>query len=354
MSKLSGLLIVTSLMYVAASFGETSPKCPNEEGYYYKNYRLRNPTQGGFVSYEAAVDDETDNVFIAPTAAVCGSSSITGHVKIFGNAVVNNATISDNVKIKDDAQVIGATVSDNAVISGNAYVDSTDVVIRDKAQIQGHAKVTGDAVVGGTAIIGGYARITSGNYSKEIIKPGPSKDDVPPATKEEIARAKYIETTLDSLAQIENNFDRNDYASAKRYVEQYLGLFEEFFEKITSPDIEKLKGLMQLRKTADFSDIPSIDSKIKKLNLEISLLSSVKSKYHFIFTSDLAIFFENNKLRDTALRTEKVRIRSFIFGRTYAGSVDSERGAKQFATVANAESAISKGESDYKDIVYNW
>lgn len=179
MSILSGLLIATSLMYASISFGETSLSCPGESGYNYTNYRQRNPAKGGFVSNQAFVEDNTDNVFISPTAAVCGSSSVTGRVKIFGTAVINNATITGNVNIKDNARIIGANVSDDAIISGNAYIKGTDIIIREKAQVLGNAKITGDAIIGGTAIIGGYARISTGVYSTEIIKPGPQKGDTP-------------------------------------------------------------------------------------------------------------------------------------------------------------------------------
>lgn len=172
--SLSILLATISTNVFASS--SSSSSCPGESGFNYINYRQRNPTQGGFVSHQAYVED-VDNVFISPTAAVCGSSSITGSVKIFGTAIVKNATISGNVNIKDDAYIIGANVSEDAIISGKAYINGTDVIIRGKAQVSGNAIITGDAIIGGTSIAGGYARIFTGVYSTEIIKPGRTQDD---------------------------------------------------------------------------------------------------------------------------------------------------------------------------------
>ena len=350
MSKLSIYLALGLLSFATASLADTSPLCPNESGYFYKNYRQRNPTQGGFVSDQAFVEDEdTDNVFISPTAAVCGSSSITGSVKIFGTAVINNATISGNVNIKDNAKVTGANISDNAIISGNAYINSSEVIIREKAQVLGNAKITGDAIIGGNAIIGGYARINTGNYTTEVIRPPAGKDDIPDTTNpEEVARRNYFAQMKSNLATIEDNFNKYDTSSTI----QLLNLWEEYYTKVASPDINQLKYLLDQRKTADFSQISIIDSKIKQLNFEIGFLL-VSGRTHFgVFLSRIYNMLEENKLRDTALRLENMRIRFYVYSTTYAGTFDPSRGKNQSATIEDAESVIVR--SKYKDIVRNW
>jgi carbonic anhydrase/acetyltransferase-like protein (isoleucine patch superfamily) len=82
-----------------------------------RRYKRRNPTQGGFVSYQASVDD-TEELFIARTAAVCGGSNIQDSPKIFGTSVIRNAKISGSAEINCAAIVEnGAEVTDEARIT---------------------------------------------------------------------------------------------------------------------------------------------------------------------------------------------------------------------------------------------
>ncbi len=168
-----------------------------EDGYYFTNDRDRNPTQGGFVSYEADVQEGTD-VFIGPNAVILGSSSIQGRARIYGNAVVKDAEVIDRAKVYGDARVIGNVfVSGEAKIYGNAYVHTNEddelsvsgqakiygdaevtgnVEILDKAKIAGNAVVRGDAVVGGTAIVRGETVVETG----EVFEGTLETDATPP------------------------------------------------------------------------------------------------------------------------------------------------------------------------------
>jgi len=121
----------------------------SESGTTWVNYRARNPQKGGWVSYGASVDE---TVFIAPTAKVRNSASITGKARIYGSAVV-----------KDEAIVEG-----NARVYGNAIVGG-EAIVKGKAKISGHAKIGGDAVIDGNCIVKGYSVINSGHYSSGII-----------------------------------------------------------------------------------------------------------------------------------------------------------------------------------------
>lgn len=219
------LLLGLSINLVQA---ETSSSCPGEEGFYFTNYKRRNPTLGGFVSYQASVDD-TEELFIARTAAVCGGSNIQGSPKIFGTSVIRNAKVSGNAEINGSAKVEnGAEVTDEARItenaritgsvrvSGKAYVGgnaaifnhsendfaevtenarvtanaeiSGNSLIRGRARVMGQAKVFGDTVVEGSAMITGYARLSSGIISSGTLDPAEPKNEV--EAKDAVAKAK--------------------------------------------------------------------------------------------------------------------------------------------------------------------
>ncbi|MBI2519626.1 MAG: hypothetical protein HYV97_04390 [Bdellovibrio sp.] len=164
------------VLLVSVALAETSPLCPDEEGYYYTNYRIRNPQKGGFVSNESFVDDVTDNVFIGPKAAICGSSQISGRAKIYGNAIVKGAQVSesaqvyDNAVVENSATVLGeAKIYGDALVSGSVRVDKKAIVAGNAqvsnesednlVKVTDNARVTGDATVTENAVISGNARV---------------------------------------------------------------------------------------------------------------------------------------------------------------------------------------------------
>lgn len=182
---MQSLLMVSILLFANTSFASTSTssKCPGETGYYFINYKHRNPTQGGFVSNKADVQDTDDLMFIGPEAAVCGSSRVSGRARIFGEAVITNATIKDeaeisenatigrgavifgNAKIAGNARIFGSVeVSGNAVITESAFLYNDDseklVTVLGKARIAGSAVITDDATIEGAAKISGKARLS--------------------------------------------------------------------------------------------------------------------------------------------------------------------------------------------------
>lgn len=170
------------ILFSFNSLAATSPQCPGEEGYYFTNYKRRNPTQGGFVSNKADVQDTDEMIFIGPEVAICGSSRVSGRARIFGSSVIRSATVKDSAEISEDAVVSsGAEVSGNAKVSGKAVVsgfvevmedavvtDNASVVNSDserlarvsgKARVGGSARVTEDAVVEGSARVNGNAKL---------------------------------------------------------------------------------------------------------------------------------------------------------------------------------------------------
>lgn len=116
------LIFLSSMAFSALA--ATSTKCPGEQGYRYTNDRDRNPTPGGFVSNGAHVSEDS---FVAPTAAVCGSAMVTGS-RVLGVSVV-----------KGNAFVENSVLMGNAIIGGDAHVD--------KSHLRGfHHYTTGEIV----------------------------------------------------------------------------------------------------------------------------------------------------------------------------------------------------------------
>lgn len=201
----SGKMLILSLLVLASLPSAFAAPCNGESGYEYINYKHRNPTKGGFVSYNAFVDD-TDDVYIAPTATICGSSHVSDHARIYGTALIDGATvtgyaevfgqarvsdgaeISDNAKISENAQVSGsvrvygrttiagnskisnysqdyfAQVYDSARISGSAVITENAQVFGN-ARIFGNAAISGDASVSGNAVVSGYTKLSSGSMT---------------------------------------------------------------------------------------------------------------------------------------------------------------------------------------------
>jgi len=149
MKKTIVFLLATSITTSALAF--TDARCPGEDGYSFTNYKKRNPQVGGFVSSQADVVDD-DDVFIAPTAAICGSSSVRGGARIYGNAIVKDSEVYDRARIYGNAVVTDSEVFGEARISDN--VKLTNSVVSGSVYLQGWYKGTN-------------VTLNSGNYSAE-------------------------------------------------------------------------------------------------------------------------------------------------------------------------------------------
>jgi carbonic anhydrase/acetyltransferase-like protein (isoleucine patch superfamily) len=202
------VLALLEVTPIQSAYAAVSSLCPGESGYYYVNHKRRNPTQGGFVSDQAFVDD-TDYNFIAPTAAVCGSSKIEGNARIYGTAriikarvsgsaevfdnaiVADGAEITESAKVSGDAKVYGSVrvqgkghvggraqvwnssidnlvvISGDAIVSGDARI-TQDAQVTERARVMGNAKLDGDVLVRGSAVIRGYTKLSKGEVNAGI------------------------------------------------------------------------------------------------------------------------------------------------------------------------------------------
>lgn len=132
---LSAFLFLT----LSQTFAASSPRCPDESGYYYTNYNERgNPREGGFVSYTAFVDSTTE-VWVGKNAAVCGFAEVVGRARVMGNAVV-----------KGNAYVSGSnvTITGDAIVKGNVTVTSDN----GRTRIMGFTVLDGNGVYDGVTI----------------------------------------------------------------------------------------------------------------------------------------------------------------------------------------------------------
>jgi len=177
-----------------------------QSGYNWVNYRHRNPQTGGWVSYGSSIDED---VFIAPTAKVLNSASITGKSKIYGNAVIKDEAIVEN-----RARIYG-----NAIVGGEAIVSGN-------AKISGHANISGDCIIKGDVIIKGYTTLTKGTYTKGVINhPKPqslinAENSARIAEKNRLARLK-----ASSDAAIAKTTEYNKYMNTESQLQSLCNKF---------------------------------------------------------------------------------------------------------------------------------
>lgn len=247
---------------VSTAQAETSSQCPGEEGYFFVNYKHRNPTKGGFISNEADVQDTDDMIFIGPNVAICGSSRVSGRARIFGNAKIVNATVKERAEISEyaviekgavisgEAKIQGRTritgsveikdsvvvtenaeiynssldrvvkISDNARIAGNAKI-SGDVTVRGDARVSGNARLYGNVDVGGGAIIKGYTKRSSGSITSGLLEE-PDYEAIAEAKrladkKAEEDRARALKAEQD---RVQAEIDRQNAAAAAALAKQ--------------------------------------------------------------------------------------------------------------------------------------
>jgi carbonic anhydrase/acetyltransferase-like protein (isoleucine patch superfamily) len=230
------MTLIVGFSSLSEAANETSSKCPGETGYNYVNNRRRNPTDGGFVSNKAYVEDG-DSIFIAKTAAICGSSKVTESAKIFGTATIRDASVfghaevfgdariedgaevTDNAKVSENAVVRGSVrVFGNAVIAGDAKVQnfsqdslaqvfdsarvSGNARVQENAQVSGQSRIMGHAIIFGTAAVTGNAVVTGFTKLNSGVMSSGSRND-PDYDAIEAAKAKAERDRLDREAAVE-------------------------------------------------------------------------------------------------------------------------------------------------------
>jgi len=163
-----GIVFVLAGLISSEAHAAYSKIC-REKGYFYINDKKRNIPDGGFVSHSADVSD-SKYVYIAPTATVCGSASVSGSVRIYGYSVIrDNAIISEQAQIFGSAVVRGnSEISGYAKIFGYAVVEG-DSVITGKVRVYENALVSGSSFISGDTRIKGYSKINNQDIDGGVI-----------------------------------------------------------------------------------------------------------------------------------------------------------------------------------------
>ena len=118
--------------------------------------------------------------------------------------------------------------------------------------------------------------------------------------------------------------DTMDEATAKKQTAKYADLAKELDTKFLNPAIYRLDTLIKQAADLDPSDAKRVDldKEIKKLNEEISAFSR-RSSTSF---ASLYSVMEKYAITDTAKTIEDIRLKSFMYGKVYVGTVDEKRG----------------------------
>jgi len=122
------------------------------------NKNTQNAGPGGEVAMGTYIEI---SVYIAPSAKVLDSASVTVHSRIYGNAIVRGQ----------------ASVEGNARVYGNAVVEG-QATVNEGAAIFGNALIGGDAIITGTAKVTGQSQIRSGTISSGLVDKKPSAAEI--------------------------------------------------------------------------------------------------------------------------------------------------------------------------------
>lgn len=123
--------------------------CDGEPGQRWTNVRDGVKRTGGCVGFNASVSDDS---FVAPSAAVCGSAVVSLKARIFDGCIVTGKSIMQSAACYGDA-----------MITGDARVTGKQI------RVYQNSMVTGDTVLSGTITVKGNIRLTSGSHSSGTI-----------------------------------------------------------------------------------------------------------------------------------------------------------------------------------------
>lgn len=134
--------------------------------------------------------------------------------------------------------------------------------------------------------------------------------------------------------KINKNKDTMDEATAKKEIAKYAELAKELDSKFLNPAIYRLDTLMQDRdKTEDTAVHKAIDDEIKKINEEVSAFS----KRQPTSFANIYSLMEKHAITDQAKTIEDIRLKSYLYGKVYAGPVDEKRGKPLTFEAANQQ-----------------
>ncbi len=172
------------------------------------------------------------------------------------------------------------------------------------------------------------------------------------AVKQDVERIAAKMTKIEDKLNSEKS--TMDEATAKKLSREYADLAKELDSKFLNPAIYRLDGLIKQRADLDDEDPrkKTIDDEIKKINEDVSAFSR-RSATSF---SSLYSVMEKYATTDTAKTIEDIRLKSYLYGKVYAGAVDEKRGKpltfeeanqKQYAGLQKFDRTLSDWTDQY-------
>ncbi len=172
------------------------------------------------------------------------------------------------------------------------------------------------------------------------------------AVKQDVARISADMTKIENRMTKEK--DTMDESTAKKLTGQYADLTKELNNKFLNPAIYHLDELMKQRESLneDDSRLKVVDEEIKKINEDVGTFSK---RPNSSFASLYSVM-EKYAITDSAKQIEDVRLKSFLYGKVYAGPVDEKRGKplsfeqanqKQYAGLQNFDRVMNDWTDQY-------
>ncbi|MEA9354836.1 hypothetical protein SHI21_01390 [Bacteriovorax sp. PP10] len=144
-----------------------------------------------------------------------------------------------------------------------------------------------------------------------------------------VAVKKDVLAISNKMSKIEDNLNKNkdsmDEAKAKKLMAEYASLAKDLDRDFLNPAIKRLDNLMLKRAALDDDESPAardLDAEIKKINEDVSQFSK---RNPTSFASVYSVM-EKYALNDSAKTIEDIRLKSYLYGKVYAGPTDDRRG----------------------------
>lgn len=165
------------------------------------------------------------------------------------------------------------------------------------------------------------------------------------------ADVKRISDGMEAIEKkLSTQKDSIDEASAKKLAAQYADLTKDLDTKFLNPAIYRLDSLMKQR--ADLSDedpkLKGIDEEIKKINESVGEFSRRPNSA----VSSVYTVMEKFALTDSAKTIEDIRLKSYLYGKVYAGPTDEKRGKPLTFEEANQKQVAGLQRFDH--VMTDW
>jgi hypothetical protein len=168
------------------------------------------------------------------------------------------------------------------------------------------------------------------------------------AVKADVERISKEMTSIEGRFVAEKN--TMDEATAKKLSAKYATLAKELDSKFMNPAIARLDTLLKQRsKIEDIDDprIKTIDEEVKKLNEDIGAFN----KRDAARTQSMFTVMEKFALTDSAKTINEIRLKSFLYGKVYAGKEDSRKKPISFEEANKQQVA---GVEKYDKVMGDW